>query len=458
MAWAGLAAALAWAAPAASAQNREQPQLSEGVSTMLQKVPALEKAKNYPAILQLVDAELPKVKPDSYDAAFLLDVEARILITENKLAEAIVPWREALKISEAHNYFPEAKQNEITKYLAQLVFSQATNTKDKDVQARLIREAASYLKAYIAKVKQPEPETLMLYSQILFYEATTPDSAHPNMALLKQARDVVAQGLESTVKPKESFYLVLLAIQQSENDTVHSAQTMEFILAHDPKKKDLWTALFGTYVNLAAAAKEGSDEQRKYYVRAINTMERAQKYGFMTTPRDNYNLVTLYINAGQYSKATALLYTGMKTGKIESTLNNWRILGAYYQQANKDFLAIDSLAEAAKLFPKEGSLDLQIGQIYQGMDKTREAHAAYLAAVRKGNTGDRPHLAWLYLAYTTFELGDYKAALAQINHAQSLPDGAKDPQVANLKKGIEEMIRQQAQEAAQAKASAKRTF
>jgi hypothetical protein len=39
---------------------------------------------------------------------------------------------------------------------------------------------------------------------------------------------------------------------------------------------------------------------RRYNIRAINTIERAQALGFMKTPRDNYNLFTLYYNIGQY--------------------------------------------------------------------------------------------------------------------------------------------------------------
>jgi tetratricopeptide (TPR) repeat protein len=185
-------------------------------------------------------------------------------------------------------------------------------------------------------------------------------------------------------------------------------------------------------------------------------MERAQALGFMNTPRDNYNLVTLYLNAGQFGIATDMLHAGLKNGTIESTVNNWRILGAYYQQANKELQAIDALKEATKLFPDEGSIELLIGQIYQALDKIKDAHDHYIAAVKKGNIGDKPHLAYLYLAYTAIELADYEGAQKAITEAAKTPDGAKDPQVKSVKDGIEQTIAERDRIKAAAEASAKK--
>jgi len=289
-----------------------------------------------------------------------------------------------------------------------------------------------------------------LYANILFSEATV-DEKRVDTQKLGEAKSYIEHGMLSEIRPKEGFYMLMLAVLQQQNDFVHSAEYMEILLQQYPNKKDIWSSLFGTYVNLANSAKQDSKEQRNFFVRAINTVERAQKLGFMNTPRDNYNLFTVYLNAGYVIEACDLLYNGMKKGAIESTTANWRILGAYYQQSGKELQAVSALKEATKLFPHDGGLDLLVGQIYQQMDKIKDAHDAYARAVKKGNLGDHPHQAWLYLAYTSLEIEDYDGALKAIAEAEKLPGGAKDPQVKSLKNGIEQTIQEREAQKAAAK-------
>lgn len=453
IAWIGLATGLAMSVPFASAQE-EKHQVSEKVGEALQKLKPLQDAKNYQGMLDLVSNQLAGVAPTSYDAAYLLDLRARLLIQTDQIPKAIEPWAQALKLSDQFHYFDDKMSLDITKYLAQLIFSEATTTKDKALQQQQITDSAMYLKRYLDKAPKPESETQMLYAQILYYQATS-DSSHVNQGLLQEARQIIERGMLGSIHPKEGFYRLLLAVVQQQNDFVRSAELMELLLKEYPTKKDIWPMLFGTYVNLAGTAKT-EDQRREFYVRGINTLERAQALGFMNTPRDNYNLVTLYINAGAFGMATDLLHKGLEAGTIESTAANWRILGAYYQQANKELMAISALKEATKLFPKDGSLELLIGQIYQQLENTKEAHDHFQLAVEKGNTGDRPHQAYLFLAWSALELGDYDGALKAINEAAAMPDGAKDPQLKTLRENAEAMIADRERIKAAAEAAAKK--
>lgn len=443
-AWIGVALALLAAPLVAFAQDegdKQQFQLDEKVGDALQKLKPLQDAKDYKGMLALVDQQLASVKPTSYDAAYLLDIKAKIYLQLDQLSGAIEPWRQVLKLSEQYGYKDEKERLEIMKFLGQLIFMEATTVKEKNRQQQLVEQAGGYLKSYLAKNPKPESEMQMLYANILFSEATV-DESRVNEQKLREARTLIEKGMLNEIRPKEGFYMLMLAVLQQQNDYIHSAEYMELLLQQYPNKKDIWSALFGTYVNLANNAKGDSKEQRNYFVRAINTVERAQKLGFMNTPRDNYNLFTVYLNAGYIIEACDLLYKGMKSGAIESSQTNWRILGAYYQQANKDLQAIAVLKEATKLFPHDGGLDLLIGQFYQQMDKIKDAHDAYARAVKKGNLGEHPHQAWLYLAYTSLEIEDYQGALNAIAEAAKLPDGAKDPQVKSLKAGIEATIQE----------------
>lgn len=464
LAWAALGGMLAVGVPQGLAQDEgsqsqsgsQKNQFSEKTSQALHdKLKPLQDAKDFAGMLALVTNLLAQVPPTSYDAAELLNMQARLYIQQNQLAKAIEPFEKAMALDDQYHYYDKSLSLQNLQYLSQVIFMVAADLKDKDVQNRMIADAAKYLKRYIDTAPKPAPDSQMLYAQILFYQATS-DPDHVNEPLLAEARKIVEQGMLTSIHPKEGFYRLLLAILQNQNDLETASRYMEVMVSEYPQKKDMWQSLFSTYVNLAGNAKI-EKQRREYYIRAINTIERAQKLGFLDSQRDNYNLFTLYANAGEVDMATDLLYNGMKSGKIESTLTNWRNLGLYYQQANKELQAISVLKEATKLFPKEGSIDSVIGQIYYGLEKPKEAKEAFEEALKKGNLGEKPHMAYVYLAYSDVELGDYDAGLAAIQKAASTPDGAKDPQVKSLQEGIKQMIEDRDRIKEAAAASAKKT-
>jgi hypothetical protein len=441
----GLACAVVFAlvASAAFSADEKQPrQLAEKTSDALKKFSELQQQKppNFDAMLALVDSILPTVPAGSYDQAFLLDIKAKVFLQKDQLGKAIEPWEEVLRLQEQHQYFDEKYANDIVLYLAQIIFSETSNTKDPAQQQALVNRALSYLRRYLQNAKKPTPETQMFYAQLLYQQAAA-DPNHVNQDLLKQARDVVEKAMLTQLNPKEGFYMLYLAILQQQNETERAADMLELIVKKFPGKKDYWPALLGSYLNLASNEKN-PERQREYYIRAINTLERAQKLGFMTDPKNNYNLVTIYLTAGQFGKATDLLHTGLKAGTIESSITNWRVLGSYYQQANKEFQAIDALKEAEKLYPKEGMLDLQIGEIYRQLDKTKEARDYYRSAVKKGSQDAqwKPWTAWQLLAYAAMEVDDWDEALRAITEAAKYPEFQKDKQMQALKKHIEDTV------------------
>ena len=462
-AWVGLVAALTLAAPRASAQEK-QFQLSEKVSEAVQKLSPLQTAKNWPAMMELVDSQLKAVSPTSYDAAFLLDMKAKIYVSmatepgaaPDLLSKAIPIWEEYIKISEAHGYFDKSILNDTKMLLASVMFQDAIGIKDKAVQHAQINRAAGYLKDYMANAKKVQPEVLQTYATIIFYQATA-DPARvnepENQALLQEATKTIEQAMLSSVRPKDTLYMLLLAIIEQQNEPVRSTEVMELMLKQYPNKKDMWPMLFSRYYSLGAAAKEGSKTQRDWFARAIVTVERAQALGFMNTPKDNYNLFTMYAGAGQIGLATDFLYNGMKKGTIESLPEYWRQLAQLYQYDNKELQAISTLKEATALFPKDGNFEYQMGQIYGSMEKPKEARDAYERAIKKGNL-EKPHQVYLLLAYTQLELKDYDTALKTINQALAMPEGAKDAQVKTLKHDIETMMAEAkaAQEAREAAA------
>lgn len=443
-----------------STPPRERPQLAEKTGEALQKLAPLQATTppNYKGMLEIVEGVLPTVPPTSYDAAFLLNIKAKLFLGMDRYAEAIPVWEKVVQLSDQYQYLDPREINEIVLYLAQIIFSEAANNKDTAVQQRAISRASAYLKRHLENATKPTLATQMFYAQLLYQQAVV-NPTNVDTKLLSQAREVIERSMQSTLQPAEGFYMLLLAILQQQNDVARCADILELMVSKFPQKKDYWPLLMSTYLNLAS--NENDELRRKeHYVRAINTIERAQKLGFMTTPKDNYNLVTIYLTAGQFHIATDLLHEGLKKGTIESTLANWRLLGSYYQQVNKEEQAIAALKDAVKLFPDNGMLDLQIGEIYRQLEKTKEARDFYRSALEKGGL-DKPFVAWQLLAYTSMELDDWNEAHRAIVEAAKTPEFASDQQMVNLKKHIEatlaerEELQKQAEEEAKKKGTPK---
>ncbi len=196
------------------------------------------------------------------------------------------------------------------------------------------------------------------------------------------------------------------------------AQYLELELKHKPDAKNNWQQLAITYLQLASAAEDKKDSKtaNSYYIRAILTFERAQKLGFMTTPKENYNLVTIYSSISQFSIACDLLETGLKNETIESTPQNWQLLGGWYQSIHRDDKAVETFLTAAKLFPTNAEMEYQLALVYLNIPKENEAFEHIKACLAKGGT-EKPHVGLLMYAYTAMDLKKFDEALKAAGEA-----------------------------------------
>ncbi len=413
--------------------------VSEKTSEAFGKLKPLQEASNWNGMLQVLEAT-PFV-PGSYDEALILDMKAKLYATTNQYTKAITPWERAVELSDQHAYFGDKALLEIIFFLGQLFAQEASSTKDPKVQQQYFAKALIYFKRFMDKTPKPTPEAVSTYAMILYYKAVA-DPNNVDQALLNEARAVINRGLTSSVKPKESFYQLLLTLQQQQNDIVGASEILELLLKTTPAKKDYWAMLMAMYLQLSDKAKDKpTTESYDYLVRAIVTMERAQALGFMTAPKENMTLVSLYLMANQFTKGTELLYNGMKKGTIENEAHNWRILGRYYQEANMYTQAIAVLKEATGLFPKNGELEVQIAQLSLQMEKTRDAFEHATAAIAKGNfEGTKPYSIHYLIAYTAYELGEIDAANAAITACEKFEEHKKDTQFPRLRDVVREAI------------------
>lgn len=439
---------------ASAAEDQGPPGLNEKVSEALQqKMKPLLDAKNWDGALAVIDGVLATVDPNSYDNAFVSDIKAKVFLQKNDYAAAIAPMETTLRLADKHpNYFDKKSVLDIVYFLAQIYYQEGTSSKVTSVQQQYFNKSSAYIKRWLQTSPKKNQEAALFYASILYNQAVVnPDKV--DIALVRAAKAEVQEGLLTALKPKEGFYVLLLAAMQQEGDVAGSAEVLEQMVKMKPDNRTYWLQLMATYLNMGGSNEKDESKTRENFARAINTMERAQELGLMKTPKDNYNLVTMYYNAGQFGKATDLLYSGLKDGSIESDIKNWQLLAYSYQQVGQDLQAISVLKEASKQFPT-GQIDFQIGQIYSQMDnKTLDAFTYYTAAVKKGGL-DKPHSAYMFLAYTAFELEKYDDALASINKAGETTDGKKDPQTKRLKTAIEDAIKER--EAAKASVEGKK--
>jgi tetratricopeptide (TPR) repeat protein len=418
-------------------EKKKEFEFGEKVREAFAKIKPLQDAQDWNGMLKLLES-IP-VTPGSYDEAYVLNMKAKLYGQLGQFAKALGPWERAVQLSDEHGYFPEKEVTDIVYYLGQLYAQEASTIKDPKLQQESFAKAVTYFKRYMEKMPKPTPEAISTYASILYYKAVA-DQNNPDQAALKEARALVERGLTMSIKPREIFYSLLLALQQQQNDFVGVADTLELLLKQNPQKKDSWMTLMAIYLQLAEKAKDPA-VGREYRVRAILTMERAQALGFANTPKDNMNLVSLYLQSNQFTKGTELLYNGMKKGTIESEPLNWRLLGRFYQEANMNEQAIAVLQEATKLFPKNGELEVQIAQIHIQMEKTKEAFQHAKTAIAKGNfEGTKPYGVYYLLAYTAYDLGDMDEAAKAIAEAEKFDESKKDPQFSRLKDVVTEAI------------------
>lgn len=421
----------------AAAPTGPAKEFSEAVSKELPKMREFFDAQNFDGALTLINTLLPPTGPESYDRAWLSQTKAQILLQKGQYAEAIPPLELMITLSDKHGFFEKGQVTEYVFYLAQLYFQEASNTANGTVAQRkpLAAKTATYIQRWLRDNPGTNIDNHVAAASIL-YNLAVFDADNPDKELLNVALAEADRGLYMTPQPKDALYLLKLAVLTQAGNLKDATELLELLLVKDPTNKQYWPQLAASYLGLAGETKV-PNEQFELNLRAILTIERAQKQGLMNAPRDNFNLVGLYINMQKFDYAIDLLEKGLKDGGIENLQQNWEFLASSYQQVNKDQKAIETLESAAKLFPEAGALDYQIANIYYSMDKVADAFRHAQIALRKGNL-PRVQQVRVFAGFLAYELKEFEAGEVILEAAVQEDPNAKD--AVRLLRAIKDII------------------
>lgn len=443
LALAGLAlACVGCLAPALRAVD-EHAQLEAKTSEELNKIKDLTDAKNWDGAIALLNGIKPNVNPTSYDICVVTEVLAKIYMQKGDYPKALEALEHAVRLSDAYNYLEPRELQELVYYLALMYNQESATVKGAALQQQYLSRSTDYAKRWLdhndKTGQDPQRQEVMLFYANVLYNRAVLNPAAVDLKLMKQVETVILNSLISINHPRETFYILLLAAYQQQGNLARAAEILELLVKQYPAKKEYWAQLVPIYLNLSFDKDE--TKGREFNVRAIVTMERAQAIGFMRTQKENYTLVGLYFNVGQFGKATELLYAGLKNGSIENVQANWELLAYSYQQVDKPYQAIEVLKEGAKHFPKAGQLDYQIAQIYYSLEKSPEAYRSLVTAVGKGHL-EKTYAVYNFLAYVAYEMTKFDEALVAVEKALASPGAEREPHLPKLKQAIEDALRE----------------
>jgi len=428
-------AALVAGSPRVLRADEEPPQLTQDTQdTINEEVRPESEAKQWDKVLVSLNKILAKVPADSYDAALMtkLKFQAYLNLPKPDYPAALDCLERSLAISDAHHYFTPKENQESVYYIAQLAYQEGATSKDPNVQMALYQKTLAALDRWLkgADMTSLTADNIQFIASVYFTLGQGVEingEQKTDVPMLEKAMKWIDVGLQSAAVPREVFYQLKISALFQLNRLQEGYEYLELRLREKPENKGYWQQLAFTYMQLASAASEKHDDPQAftYNVRAILTLERAQKLGFLNSQKDNYNLVTLFFTIGQYYRACELLDRGLRDGEIEPTRPNWELLAYSYQQQHQDLRAVQTLEDATKDFPQSGQLEYQIAQVYSGMDRERDALEHIKLCIAKGGT-EKPQVGWLFYAWLAYDLKDFNDATMAAQEAAKYPEAAKE--------------------------------
>ncbi len=416
-------------------------EISEAAAAGFAKLQSLVEAKSYASALKLVEQLLVAAPPASYDAYLLSQLQAQILLNQNKLVEAIAPLERSHALAEGNARFLDEPVHLDRLYLlAQLHYQAGAGEKTPAAQRPSYEKALGYARRWFDRSPKPSADVHVFAASLLYHLATL-ESGRLDRPLLGEAAEHAREALILSAKPSGQARLLLVACLLQLGENTAAADQLEVLAAVDPKNASTWSQLQALYLAAAAEAKDPA-AARAANLRALLVLERAQEQGCLVSPKDHYTRVAILFNLGQFARAAEGLERGLVDGRIEAEKRNWELLASAYQQSGREEKALDAYARAVAAFPRDGALEFSLAQFLYGAGKVDDAYARARAALEKPGL-EKPGQSRLYVAYLAYELQRYDEAVRWIAEARAVGE-VSSASIEPLERAIAEAVAQRA--------------
>lgn len=386
-------------------------QLSRTAEAALGQFQEFVDNKDWSGAALMLSRILARAPQRSFDAAMTNAVLSQVYLQRGEQGDAeaaIAPLEAAL----SSNFFELQQELDWMYLLAQLY-----------VQAGNRERAQELMSRWMERNVDPPPEGVIFYATLLVDKAQAGgDDADP--LLLEEANFHIERGMLRIPEPPEMYYFLQAACLQGLERYAETAEALEWMVAQKPDRADYWEHLYSMY----------AADQRN--LRALLTIERAQKHGFMLSRADQNNRVSHYYNLGRYEKVIELLEGSLPEDTSANAESMWALLGFACQQTGRISRAIEVYQEAGHRY-EASKYDLMAANLLFSEDRREEALAALDAAFGRADLADvvQPSL---FAAYIAYEIRDYERGLAYLATAEPKLESDRDRRdLESLKAAIE---------------------
>ncbi len=335
--------------------QQQPPELSSTISDELGRLRPMMEAddpKTYPELSRKLDEILTKFQPKGYDLAYVSQMKANVLFKSGEAMKAIPYLENCLNPA----YMPPEQFQGLSFVLTQLYMQEAGITSDEKVRDKRLGQSRTRLEEWFAANPEPKlgapkmkeyADAMSLYANCLYF-----------LKQYEKAYETSKKLVHLSIEPSDQSWVLLFAAQQEAGKNAEAAETFEMFIRKFPEKKDIWMQLTQAYLS--------SDNP----LRAILTYQRAQTHGFMNSPSDYMNIFSLYYRLEEYSRASQLLESWIKSGKVEDSEDNWENVSVCFQNLRRE----DAVRAAA-----ERDADRR-----RGLLRARAAHVGHPQGVLPG--------------------------------------------------------------------------
>lgn len=361
-------------------RQEPKPDMSSSDQRDLNKAADLINNEKNDAAQPLVAKVLDRSK-SAYALSFAHQLQGQIYYDQDKSDQAIAEYRKALDA----NGLPNAQHFSVLYLIAQL------QLQDEKYQDSL------------ASIAEWEKLTGKQTADELALKA----NAYYRLDQYQPAVDTMKKAIAMSDKPNDSWSQILMASYAELNQYDEAAALVQQQLAKDPNNFKLINQLATVYI------------QGDKMAQAAELMGKAKSQGLITTSADYVQLAKLYSSADKPKDAVATMKEGFAKNIIESSYDNYKLMGDVCSQAEDEACAAEAYTKASPM-AKDGNVDYQLGYMLFYADKSKDAIDALNRAISKGSLRQEGE-AYLLRGDAENDLDQMAAATADWQKAAGYP-------------------------------------